>query len=279
MAGMPSYLSIGDFSRATHLTVKTLRHYHQLGLLEPADVDEETGYRRYTTEQVPVAQVIRRFRELGMPLGDIQGVLAAPDLRSRNQRIAAHLSRLERELGETQTAVASLRELLAEPPPSEVSADITLRSVPATEAAAITEVIGAEDSVAWLQGALGEIRATLAARGSPATGPSGGIYADELFTEHHGRVTIFVPCSVPVHPTGRVSPASIPAAELAVIEHRGPPTEVDRAYGTLGSYVARHAIAVEGPIREYYLVGQQDTPDTSRWRTEIGWPVFLTGHA
>jgi effector-binding domain-containing protein len=54
---------------------------------------------------------------------------------------------------------------------------------------------------------------------------------------------------------------------------------VDRAYGALGTYVARHAIAVEGPIREYYLVGQRDSPDPSQWRTEIGWPIFMTGGA
>jgi effector-binding domain-containing protein len=52
---------------------------------------------------------------------------------------------------------------------------------------------------------------------------------------------------------------------------------VDRAYGTLASYVARHALAVDGPIREYYIVGQRDTADTGQWRTEIGWPVFRTG--
>lgn len=277
MRQMAGYLSIGDFSRATHLTVKTLRHYHQLGLLAPVEVDEETGYRRYGTEQVPVAQVIRRFRELGMPLDDIRGVLSAPDLATRNERIAAHLVRLERELGQTQAAVASLRELLAAPAPTDASVGVTLRSVPAVEAAAITEVIGVDDSVAWLQGALGEIRAILAAHRSAAAGPPGGMYTEALFTDHRGEVTIFVPCNAPVRPTGRVTPASIPAVELAVIEHRGPPTEVDRAYGALGTYVAQHAIAVEGPIREYYLVGQQDTPDASRWRTEIGWPIFLTG--
>ena len=58
---MPSSLAIGDFSRATHLTVKTLRHYHESGLLEPAQIDTRTGYRRYTTEQIQVAQIIRRF--------------------------------------------------------------------------------------------------------------------------------------------------------------------------------------------------------------------------
>jgi hypothetical protein len=54
---------------------------------------------------------------------------------------------------------------------------------------------------------------------------------------------------------------------------------VDRAYGALGTYVASHALRVDGPVREYYLVGRRDTPDENAWRTEIGWPVFSTGAA
>ena len=61
-------LSIGDFSRVTHLSVKTLRRYHESGLLDPAEVDSATGYRYYSTAQIPTAQVILHFRELGMPV-------------------------------------------------------------------------------------------------------------------------------------------------------------------------------------------------------------------
>ena len=69
-------LSIGDFSRMTQLSVKTLRHYHEVGLLEPDRVDPATGYRHYAPEQVPTAQVVRRLRELGMPIADVRAVLA-----------------------------------------------------------------------------------------------------------------------------------------------------------------------------------------------------------
>src|ERR1700745_2325236 len=107
---VPASLSIGDFSRATHLSVKMLRHYHQLALLEPSEVDPGTGYRRYSTDQIPAAQVIRRFRELDMPLEQIRAVLAPPDLRARTRLIADHLTRLERDLARTAGAVASLRD-------------------------------------------------------------------------------------------------------------------------------------------------------------------------
>ena len=76
---MTATLSIGDFSRATHISLKMLRHYHQIELLQPADVDPDTNYRRY--RQITTAQVIRRFRELQMPLERIRDVLAASDPR------------------------------------------------------------------------------------------------------------------------------------------------------------------------------------------------------
>ena len=54
---------MGDFSRATHLSVKTLRHYHQVGLLQPATVNPDTGYRYYSAHQIATAQVIRAILE------------------------------------------------------------------------------------------------------------------------------------------------------------------------------------------------------------------------
>ena len=273
---MGLYLSIGDFSRATHLTVKTLRHYHEVRLLEPAEVDPATGYRRYTPAQIPAAQVIRRFRELGMPLEEIRTVMDAPDVGTRNRHIAAHLGRLEEELGRTQRAVASLRALLA-PSEPDAAPDISLRELPAVAAAAITETVDMADGAAWMQGALGELYATVAGQGLAQTGPAGGLFTEAVFTEHRGESTVFVPCEGPVRAVGRVRPATVPAAELAVIEHCGPPIESDRAYGALAAYVARHALAVQGPIREYYLVGQRDTADVGQWRTEVCWPVFRVG--
>ncbi|WP_067563782.1 MerR family DNA-binding protein [Nocardia acidivorans] len=82
-------------------------------------MDAGTGYRHYTAGQIPIAQVIRRFRDLDMPLEEIQAVLSAPDLTARNERITAHLARLEDELTRTQRAVTSLRNLLRHQPLAE----------------------------------------------------------------------------------------------------------------------------------------------------------------
>jgi DNA-binding transcriptional MerR regulator/effector-binding domain-containing protein len=272
--GSLSSLTIGDFSRATHLSIKTLRYYHRVELLEPAQVDPDTGYRRYTTEQIPVAQVIRRFRDLEMPIEQIQAVLRAPDLTARNRLIADHLSQLEQDLARTQQAVASLRDLLADP---SAAASVSHRRVGATMAAAVSDTVGAGDLLPWFLGALGELYATLDARGVAASGPAGGIYATELFAEERGEATVFVPTAAEVQRLGRVNPFTVPAAELAVITHAGSHADVDRAYGALATYVSSHALQVDGPIREYYLVGRHDTAEEAAWRTEICWPIFSTG--
>jgi DNA-binding transcriptional MerR regulator len=273
---MTAILAIGDFARATHMSIKTLRHYHRTGLLEPAAIDSATGYRRYATDQIPTAQVIRRFRALDMPLDEIHAVLAAPDIQTRNDLIAAHLDRLEGNLARTLGAVASLRDLLQHPPPSPL---VEHRRIEATPAAAIRENVDIKDALPWYQGALGELYATLAAQNLPAAGPAGGIFSNDLFSLERGQATIFLPCVGPVRALGRVRPLVVPDVELAITLHLGSHADIDRAYGSLAGYVAQHALAVAGPIREYYLVGLHDTADESEWRTEIGWPIFHTGKA
>jgi DNA-binding transcriptional MerR regulator len=260
------------------MSVKMLRHYHQTGLLEPAAVDSYTGYRRYTTDQIPLAQVIRRFRELDMPLDRIHAVMAAPDLDTRNRLISEHLANLQAELAQTQVAVASLRDILEHPTPG-ADAEIGQRRLDEAPSAAISERIDVADAQAWYQGALGELHATLAAQDVLPAGPPGAIYSDELFTHERGLATIFLPSVGMLRPVGRVTSLVVPGAELATVVHHGPHKGIDRAYGVLASYVARHALAVDGPIREYYLVARHDTSEESQWRTEIGWPIFHTGPA
>ena len=112
---MPAHLTIGEFSKMTYLSVKALRHYHDVGLLEPAEIDPSSGYRRYGTDQVATAQAIRRFRDLDMPIDQVRAVLLAPDDASRNRAILDHLEAMQEQLERTQQTVASLQALLSPP--------------------------------------------------------------------------------------------------------------------------------------------------------------------
>ena len=270
-------LPIGDFAKMTHLSVKALRHYHDVGVLEPAQVDQWSGYRFYDPEQIPVAQVIRRFRELGMPLEEVKAVLQAPDVGSRNDVIVAHLERMESQLAQTQAVVASLRSLLERPAPVVA---VEYRSVGRARALAVRDVVTEAEVEDWWVAAFTELYAALAAAGIAPAGPGGALYASELFEVEKGEVVAFVPVpgeGVPAFAgAGRAAVIDVPAAELAVALHQGAFADLDRTYGALGTYVAERELGVEGPIREYYLVAPWDTDDEAAHRTEVGWPIFQT---
>jgi DNA-binding transcriptional MerR regulator len=86
-------MSIGRFSRLTGLTVKALRHYDELGLLPPAGVDPDTGYRSYSPAQVGRAEWIRTLRRLELPLDDISTLLASDDPTEVKRLLVDHQRR------------------------------------------------------------------------------------------------------------------------------------------------------------------------------------------
>ncbi|GAA5150060.1 MerR family transcriptional regulator [Nocardioides marinquilinus] len=261
-------MAIGEFSRVTHLSIRTLRRYHEAGLLEPELVDPSSGYRYYSGEQIPTAQVIHRLRELDVPLADVRRILRSPDPKQRSALVAEHLGRLEAELARTRVAVGSLRRLLApEPAPLQVE----LRAEPATTVAAVEDEVGEDDVVAWYAGAMAELDAVLGP--AAGAGPPGGLYDNALFERGRGHLLLYRPAAEP--PTrGRVHPVTLPDVELVVTTHEGEHDGIDVTYGELGLWVTRNALTVAGAVRERYLVGPRDTADPAAWRTEIGWPVF-----
>jgi effector-binding domain-containing protein len=128
----------------------------------------------------------------------------------------------------------------------------------------------------WLNAALRELDAALAAAGLPAAGPRAALYPAELFQLEAGEVVAYIPVTGEVPAGGRATMLEIPPAELAVAVHRGPLADLDQTYGALGTYVAEREIGVDGPIREHYLVTEFDTADESRHVTEVCWPIFQT---
>jgi DNA-binding transcriptional MerR regulator len=240
--------TIGEFSRATHLSVKALRHYDDIGLLVPADVDRFTGYRRYQAAQVPSAHLIKRLRDLDMPLPEIRTVLAAPDVVTRDSVITAHLERMEVTLARTQQTVGALRSLLTRAP----EPTIEHRLVPATPVAAVRDVVAWDDVEDWLASALGVLHEQV-----EATGPDSAVYEPPFFEEHIGEVTAFVPVAF--------SDEVLAAGSFAVAVHRGPFDRLDETYGVLGSHVAALGLDSGRAIRERYL------DDTT---TEVLWPIL-----
>jgi DNA-binding transcriptional MerR regulator len=253
-------LSIGEFSKMTYLSVKALRHYHDVGLLSPASVDPATGYRRYRVDQVGTAQAIRRFRELEMPIDEVRRVLESPDDRARNRAILVHLERMHAQLERTQATVSSLQALLT----GEGYPDgpVEIRRLPATRALTARATVFFDDCATWLLPALSGLHAEAEAAGLDVTAAHGALYPDAFFEVGEAEVTAFVPVGEAGGAIGLA--VDLPASTVAVLTYEGPIGDLDRAYAALGMVVARRGIGGPGPIREHYL--RDDI-------TEVCWPV------
>ncbi len=267
LTGVDVLIGIGQFSKMTYLSVKALRHYHEVGLLEPADIDPTTGYRRYSTAQIATAQAIRRFRELEMPIDEVRVVLATDDPAERNRAIIAHLERMQHQLDETRNAVDSLHALLSGPPHPKGTVEV--RRLPVTTVLATRSNVG-PDCGPFLQRAYTELHECADRLGLSISDVDSALYSDEFFEEEGGEVVALVPVEFTDSdtiaqqlPTG-VELIDLPAQTVAVLVHDGPFSELDQAYAALGTIVAERAIGGPGPIREIYR-----TPS----RTEVCWPV------
>lgn len=288
---MDTTVTIGEFSRLSHLSAKALRHYHDVGLLTPERVDS-SGYRRYALAQVQSAQLISRLRRLDMPVPAIKAVLAAPDDRARDLAIADHLLRMEDALGRTAQVVASLRALLG---PQTESLAVEYRTVPPVPVLGISARVRHADIDSWCAATFPALYAALAAGGADPAGPGGATYDTEFFEQDEGEVLAYVPVVGPVagpatdrapapgrNPgtaSGRTEFRTLPGGRYAVALHEGAYGEIDRTYGALGSYAASHAATRPDPIREQYLIGPDHTPDPLQWRTEVWWPITTPASA
>ncbi len=275
---MRNLLSIGTLSNATHLSVKALRRYHELGLLVPAAVDARTGYRGYSVAQISEARIIRRLRLLDVPLDDIARILRAADTEVTAAVLGEHRTRMKLRLEETERIVADLQGLVEQP--DDLHRVLVHERWRAAEpVVAVSTRAGRSELPAFFEHAYPLLVAHVGRSGGRVTGPPGasygsgdGIDLDDLAV----TAWLAVDVELPADPVAGVTYRRLPATRIAVALHVGGFADMGATYGALGRWVGEHERSVTGPLQELYLAGPPQVTDPSAWRTEVGWPV--TGH-
>jgi DNA-binding transcriptional MerR regulator len=253
-------LAIGTFSRASGLSVKTLRAYHESGLLVPDSVDARTGYRAYTVAQLADAAVIVRLRALDVPLAQVREVLTARSPELTRRVLSDHQATMEARLDETARIIAELQSGAA----PVTHTPVHVRSEPAQHTMRIVEDVPVVSFAAWLADAQAELAGFVASAGVSAVGPPGLLCGAAIEDDDVERLEAFVPVAVPVEGRGRIGVGEVPAADVAVLVHAGDLDSLLDSYRTLGAWVADNAEPSGDRIREWYVAPE---------RTEIAWPV------
>ncbi|WP_405856225.1 MerR family transcriptional regulator [Streptomyces sp. NBC_00090] len=279
-------LPIGQFAQASGLSVTALRHYDASGVLTPAFVDPESGYRYFRRDQLRSAQLVRALRRLDMPIERIRGLLAgagdgAEPVTDPAPRLAAalrdHLKAAERRLDVQRSLVHGLLTQLTEG--ADMNHRVTLRQGAAERVLVRGAMVNHHGLDPFLGTAYQDMYA-VAGRG-PLT------FAGPAFVRYHGlcdeeNETLVEAC-LPFWESGAqpeelgegMSVRDIPECTYACTVVEGAATafpEILTAYDAVANWIAEHGFAFAGPVRSTFLrwTGTPDHPDN---RLEIAWPV------
>jgi DNA-binding transcriptional MerR regulator len=262
-------LPIGMFSRASSLSIKALRAYHEAGILVPARVDPSSGYRIYSVDQLADAAIVLRLRMLDVPLVQVRTILEARDPELTRRILDEHRSTMQARLSETERIVAELQSGAA----PVTHTPVHVRDEDAHHTLRFVEEIAPPDFADWLTSAHRRLAAVAADTGAVASGPAGSLVPPAILDETE-VIEAFLPITEPVAaPAGDVAMGEVPAARVAVLVHAGEYETMIDTYRTLGAWVARHAEDAGERIREWCVVGPLDGVAPAAYRTEISWPI------
>jgi len=262
-------LTIGSFSRATHLSVRTLRRYHEQGLLVPATVDPSTGYRSYAREQILDAQLIHRLRDLDLPLAVVGQLVESRDPGLTAKVLGEHRETLLQRRLDLDRMLAGVADVLSGASPLDLGR-VHVRDQTADPVLIVRGRTAERDFGAWFARAFRTLAVHAGRSGLVVTGAGGGRFPDRQWDPDDVEVEALLPVDRAVPGPG-VEAGRLPAGRLAVVLHAGPYDGVVAAHGLLGEWAATHGVEPGGSLQEFYLVGPHHTPTTAAWRTEVGW--------
>ena len=264
-------ISIGRFSQLARLSIKALRLYAEEGLLTPAYVDPDSGYRYYSVAQARQAVLIRMLRSLEMPLDEIRALLQAPDDGAVQVYLRRHQERISARIARDQHTLLLLQRLL-EYEENLMSYPITVREIEPLPIAGIRLHTPPEAFAQAISETMGELMGYLGARGL-LNREKPPLVLHHSYSEEDADIEVCVPVDNVIEGEGRVQSRVLEGGRAAYLLHTGPYEELGVIYPAFGTWMQEQSYEPAGPIREDYLNSPAEVKDPSQYRTEIFWPL------
>jgi DNA-binding transcriptional MerR regulator/effector-binding domain-containing protein len=245
--------SIGEFSRITGLTVKTLRFYHEKALLVPRCVDESSKYRYYAETQVETARIIARLRTFEFSLEQIAEIFVSQHsdediltLLERHKQLIDQKQKQYREIAHSLEIVL-LQERTAR------MASHTTTQVPEEKTLAPMLIAGVRMKGKYSDcgPGFGKLGRTF---GRHITGPGMMLQYDGEYKENDADFESCFPIKQG-HSTDDISVRELPGGRFVCMMHQGPYNEMGRTYATMLDYFKKKGLKYGLPTREIYIKG------------------------
>ena len=265
-------LKIGEFSKLSRVSIRMLRHYDDIGLLKPAEIDDFTGYRYYREDQLFTIGRITSLKDMGFSLAEIIKILDSYDdkekmeefLSERQKELAKLSEETEYKLMLLETARKRLRK------EQNMSFDVTVKTIPERYAATVHMVVPHYEDEGMLWGMMAEVKTPLI----PAE-PCLAIaeFFDDEYKEENVEIEVSMTVKGTYEDTEHVKFKTLPAVKVASCVVKGSYDQMGEAYASVVSWIKENGYKMNGPMFNIYHVGPVQTQDPNEYVTEACFPV------
>lgn len=260
---------IGVFSQMNKVTIKTLRHYDDIGLLKPHKIDESNGYRYYTSKQLPQLHQILALKEIGFTLDEIQLVINGV---SEEKLLMKKKSELLCEMAELGKKIASIESYLTR---DTLNSDyhVITKSLPEVIIASTRLQMSGYQELFYK---MPEMGLEMEKAGCECAEPTYcfTIYHDEGYREADIDAQLCEAVTERKADTDQVQFSVLPKVDLAAcVLHKGPYDKLPLAYRAIVCFIEESGYEIIGHQRESYIDGVWNKDSDEEWLTEIQFPI------
>lgn len=259
---------IGMFAQMNHVTIKTLHFYEEQGLLYPAFVDEENGYRYYTMDQMAVIHQITALKLAGLTLEDIKSIRSGVDetllLHKKKSQLLASIAQLTKQVATIDGYIYDKTGSLDTP--------VLVKVLPAVTVASMQKCVDSYDEYFSLMPQMG---AEMERLGLKCALPEYCFtrYLDKEFKEEQILVEACEAITGKKKDSELVKCIEIPETMAACAYHKGSYDSFSKSYERVLRFIEDNGYEVNGPIRESYIDGVWNREKEEEWLSEVQIPV------
>ena len=259
---------IGMFAAMNHVTVKTLRFYEEQGLLMPAHINQENGYRYYALSQMAGIHQITALKAAGFTLEEIGRINSGADeevvLLKKKAELLARIADLTRQIAVVDSYLSKKKTCL--------SAPVLIKTIPETTVAFMRIRLESYDC---LFDRIPEMGALMEKAGCECALPEYCFtnYLEPGYKDEDILVEICESVVAVKKEIGDLRFKNLPEIQAACIFHKGSYRTFSESYETVLRYIEENGYEIAGEIRESYIDGVWNKDDESQWLSEIQVPV------